>query len=131
MIKEDEAVIQQSIVISFNNKYCLKHHAPRLIIHSVPNGLPINGLPSKERAMILDKLHKTGMLNGVADLNIKGISSRYVEVEIKTKIGVQSTDQKEYESRIIALGGRYILAHSVEEFWLKINPHIDWLIGKE
>jgi len=131
MIKEDEAVIQQSIYVAFNNKYCLKHHSPRLVIHSVPNGLPINGLPAKERAKILDKLHKTGMLNGVADLNIKGVCGRYIEVEVKTSIGRQSEDQIEYESRIIALGGRYILVHSLNEFWVKITPNLSWLIGKE
>jgi len=130
-IKEDEAVIQQSIVISFNNKHCLKHHKPRLIIHSVPNGLPINGLPAKERAMILDKMHKMGMLNGIADINIKGVLGRYIEVEVKTSIGKQGEDQIEIEMRTIELGGRYILVRSLDEFWQKITPHLNWLLGKE
>jgi len=129
-IREDEAVIQQAIVIAFNNKFCLKHQNPRLIIHSIPNGITADSLPPKERGKVLDKMNKTGMLPGAADLNIKGVLGRVLEVEVKTSTGSQSPEQVDYQKRITELGGHYILVRSVDDFLLKINPFLDWLLGK-
>lgn len=131
MIRQSEDATQQAMVIYFNNKYCLKHHKPRLIIHSIPNGITADSLPPKERARVLDKMTKTGMLKGAADLNIKGVLGRCLEVETKTKSGRQSDEQIEYQKRIIDLGGRYELARSLEEFKTKTSRHINWLLGKE
>lgn len=124
-----ESKIQQECYIWFNNSYCLAKHEPRLIIHSVPNGIPIP-IPPQERARALDLLHKTGMVNGVSDLMIHGVSGRCVWAECKTSTGVQSEDQIKLEKRVIALGGVYILFRSLEEFKSKINHHLDWLLKK-
>ena len=125
-----EQVIQQQAYNEFSNKYCLKFHSPRLIIHSVPNGISMP-LPPKEKSRVLDQLKKTGMVNGISDLIIHGIKGRCIMAECKNETGIQSDSQKEIESRINGLGGVYILFYSVEEFWTKINPHIPWLLGKE
>lgn len=129
MIIIPESKIQQEAFTWFNNSYCLTKHEPRLIIHSVPNGIPIP-IPPQERARALDLLHKTGMLNGVSDLMIHGVDGRCVWAECKTVTGIQSEDQIKLEKRIIELGGVYILFRSLDEFKQKINPHIDWLLKK-
>ncbi len=130
MIIIPESKIQQEAFNYFNNTYCLKHHSPRLLIHSVPNGMPIP-LPQKERARALDLLHKTGMVNGISDLIIHGVNGRCLMVECKTETGSQSPDQKEIEYRINQLNGRYFVFRSLIEFQQKISIHINWLLGKD
>jgi hypothetical protein len=125
-----EAVIQQTVVKEFTNQFCLKQHEPRLIIHSVPNGIVIP-LPPRIKSKALDLLHKMGMLNGVSDIIIHGVNNRCVFLEMKAEKGKQSDDQKDFQSRIVALGGYYIIAHTTQEFWTKITPYIGWLKGGE
>ena len=90
-----ETVVQQSIYIDFNNKYCLKRHEPRLIIYAVTNGFGIN-LPKEMPAYWvkivnneiskINQLHvKLGMLAGVSDLKIEGMYGRVLSVEVKTE----------------------------------------------
>lgn len=123
-----EQLIQQQAYTEFNNTYCLAFHSPRLIIHSVPNGINIP-LPPKEKARVLDQLKKTGMVNGISDLIIHGVKGRCVMAECKTETGIQSGAQIEIERRITELGGVYFVFHSIEEFRYKISLHIDWLLG--
>lgn len=129
MIIIPESKIQQQAFTWFNNEYCLLKHSPRLIIHSVPNGIPIP-IPPQERARALDLLHKTGMINGVSDLMIHGVSGRCIWAECKTSTGVQSDDQIKLEKRVNDLGGIYILFRSLEDFQKKISIHIQWLKEK-
>ena len=124
-----ESKIQQDAFNWFNNTYCLKHHEPRLLIHSVPNGIPIP-IPQKERARALDLLHKTGMVNGISDLIIHGVNGRCIMAECKTNTGAQSKEQIEIQERIEKINGRYFLFRSLLEFQQKINLNIDWLLGK-
>lgn len=125
-----EQVIQQECFNWFNNTYCLKHHNPRLIIHSVPNGIPIP-LEDKERARALDLLHKTGMVNGISDLIIHGVKGRCIMPECKTETGKQSDAQIEIEKRVIALQGHYFVFRNLIEFQTKISFYLDWLLGKD
>ena len=124
-----EQVIQQECYNWFVNTYCLKHHSPRFIIHSVPNGIPVS-LPPKEMARALDLLKKTGMVRGVSDLKIEGMFGRNINAECKTDKGEQSEDQKDIQLRIEALHGVYFVFRSLPEFQQKISLHIDWLLGK-
>lgn len=136
-----ETVVQQSIYIDFNNKYCLKKHEPRLIIYSVTNGFGIN-LPKEMPACWakivnneiskINQLHvKLGMLAGVSDLKIEGVFGRVLSVEVKTETGVQSESQIKMEARVKELKGRYIVVRSLLDFNLQITEHIDWLLGKQ
>ena len=125
-----EQVIQQKCFDWFNNTYCLKFHSPRLIIHSVPNGISIP-LPPKEKARVLDQLKKTGMVNGISDLIIHGVKGRVICPECKTETGTQSEDQIDIQARIESLGGIYFVFRSLSEFKQKISEHIDWLFGKD
>jgi len=123
-----ESKIQQEAFIWFNNNFCLSKHNPRLIIHSVPNGIPVP-MKSEERARALDLLHKTGMINGISDLIIHGVNGRCVMAECKTDIGYQSEAQQEIQRRIQDLNGKYFVFRNLDEFKKKIN--IDWLLGKD
>lgn len=125
-----EQLIQQQAYTEFNNAYCLKFHSPRLICHSVPNGISIP-LPPKEKARVLDQLKKTGMVNGISDLIIHGVQGRCIMAECKTETGVQSDAQIEIEKRINDLGGRYFVFHSIEEFRSNILLNIPWLLGND
>lgn len=129
MVIIPESKIQQDAFNYFNNTYCLKHHQPRLLIHSVPNGIPIP-IPQKERARALDLLHKTGMVNGISDLIIHGVNGRCIMAECKTNTRKQSDDQIEIQEHIEKLQGRYFVFRSLLEFQQKINLNIDWLLGK-
>lgn len=130
MIIIPEQKIQQECYNYFNNTYCLKHHSPRLLIHSVPNGIPIPISP-KERARALDLLHKTGMVNGISDLIIHGVKGRCIMAECKTETGFQSDDQQDIQRRVQDLGGKYFVFRSLIEFKEKISRNIDWLLGKD
>lgn len=128
-IIKPENKIQQEIVIEVNNKYCLKHHTPQLIIYSIPNGIPIP-IPPKERARALDLLHKTGMLNGASDLILQGINGRILNIEVKAETK-QSAAQIDFQNKVENLGGRYILVYSKDDALIKINQNINWLLNKE
>jgi len=122
-----EQAIQQSCYQWFNNTYCLAKHEPRLLIHSVPNGLPIQ---VKEQARILDLLHKTGMVNGISDLIIHGVKGRCIMAECKTESGHQSEAQQNIQRRMQNLNGIYFVFRNLESFQEQISKHIDWLLGK-
>jgi hypothetical protein len=121
-----ESKIQQEAVIWFTNTYCLKHHNPRLIIYSVPNGISV---PCKiaDKIKALDLLNKTGQLSGVSDLCIEGVFGRVVHAECKTQEGTQSDEQIDFENRTIALGGRYFIFRNLTEFQTELSKHIVYL----
>lgn len=123
-----EQVIQQECFNWFHNSYCLKFHSPRLLIHSVPNGIPV-ALPPKEMSRALDLMKKTGMVNGVSDLMIHGKNGRVIHAECKTETGSQSEAQIEIQARIEALGGVYFVFRSLSEFQSKIYAVFPWLLG--
>jgi len=118
-----EAKIQQEAYNWFNNTYCLKHHNPRLLIHSVPNGIPVR-LPPDVMSRALDLLNKTGMVSGVSDLIIHLPNGRCVMAECKTESGTQSDKQIEIEKRILALGGVYFVFRSLEDFKKQIERYL-------
>jgi hypothetical protein len=115
-----EQTIQQQCYNYFNNTYCLKSHSPRLMIHSVPNGIPIQ---IKEQARVLDLLHKTGMVNGISDLIIHGVNGRCIMAECKTEVGTQSQAQKDIQKRIEDLGGKYFIFRNLEQFQAEIQKY--------
>jgi len=128
MIITPESKIQQQCFDWFNNTYCLKHHKPRLIIHSVPNGIPID-MPAKERARALDLLRKMGMVNGISDLIIHGVNGRCIMPECKTATGSQSPEQKEIQKRVEDLGGIYFIFRNLESFKIEIQKHLVYLLN--
>lgn len=107
-----EDKLQAEIVAWFNNEYCLKHHNPRCLIFSIPNG----GNRNKIAAM---KFKATGLLAGASDLVVV-LPNVISFIELKTDLGTQSDVQKDFESRVELLGFEYKIIKSLNEFkeWL-------------
>ena len=100
--------IQQQIVNYFNNTYCLKHHNPRSIIFSVPNG----SSRSIQEAMMLKA---TGLFAGVSDL-ILIHNGKVIFIEVKQPTKKQQPIQLEFEQRVKAQGFEYFVVYSLEDF---------------
>ena len=113
MNKED--LLQSKIVIWFKNNYQM--HGKGLI-HSTPNGGSRNVIEAK-------KLKNTGLMAGVADLTIKLPNSIFIDIELKTDIGILSKSQKEYQEKMLKMNCNYYVIRSLDEFILKIKPIID------
>jgi len=96
-----EDKIQQEIVTWFTNNFCLKHHSPRSIILSIPNG----GFRNKIEAM---KLKATGLLPGASDLIIIHKGKIYF-IELKDEKGTQQPNQKDFEKRVNDQGYDYLI----------------------
>lgn len=102
-----ENLIQQQIVIWYNNNFCLKHHNPRQCIFSVPND-SINAIETKRKV-------NTGLVSGVSDLIVLH-NGETIFIEVKTLTGKQSEKQKEFEKIVSLQGFKYYLVRSLEEF---------------
>ncbi len=113
MRNKTEAQSQAEIVEWFNNNYCLKHHNPRGIIFSVPNG----GSRNKVEAMTLKA---TGLLAGVSDTILILPTGKLVFCEVKTETGSQSPEQIDFQKRVEALGFEYWLVRGLEDFQKKV-----------
>lgn len=108
----EENRIQAMMVQWFNNTYCLKHHSPRYVIFSIPNG----GTRNKLEAMTLKA---TGLLAGASDLVL--VMDKIYFIEVKTNVGIQSDVQKDFQKRVQKLGHEYKLIRSLDEFKLWIQ----------
>lgn len=103
-----EDKIQQEIVNWYTNNYCLKHHEPRNLIFSIPNG----GSRHIPEAM---KLKATGLLAGASDLVLIHNGNLYF-IELKDEKGKQQAAQKEFEERVKCHGFEYFIFRNLVEF---------------
>lgn len=99
-----------------NNNYCLKTNNPRLSVFSVPNG----GTRNKLEAMTLKA---TGLRSGVSDLIALFPNGKCVFFELKVGKGVQSDEQKDFESVVKELGFDYHLIYNFEDFVLTFKKY--------
>lgn len=109
--------IQAECVTWYTNTYCLLHHTPRCMVLSIPNG----GSRDVREAMTMKS---TGLLPGASDLIVIHQTGRHVALlwmECKTETGRQSKDQVDFQHRIEALGYRYVVFRSLEQFRAIIN----------
>jgi hypothetical protein len=106
--------IQAEIVRWYTNTYCLAHHSPRCLIFHVPN-------QGQQR------LTNIGVLGGVSDLIVVHTSQsqpttptstqpHVLFIEVKTPTGTLSASQRAFMERIEAIGLRYYIVKSLEEF---------------
>ena len=109
-----ENIIQAQIYQWFHNNYCLKHHTPRGLIFSIPNG----GTRNIKEAMTLKA---TGVLAGASDMICILPNKQLIFLELKTEKGVQSEKQKEFQKRVENLGFEYWLIRSLDEFKNKMQ----------
>lgn len=110
--RHEESKIQQAVVRWFRLQY------PKYIIAAVPNG----GYRNTKEAAIMQR---EGILAGFSDLMIIA-QHNVLFLEMKTKDGLQSDKQKEFQNKVSRLGFEYIICRSFEqsvlaiERWLKI-----------
>lgn len=115
-MEKSENKIQQEIVTWYKNNYCLKHHSPRCLIASVPNG----GFRNPFEAMTLKA---TGLYPGFSDLIVlhkrkymPSQSAIVIFAEIKTPTGVPSPVQVVFRDHVVMIGFHYAIFKSLEEF---------------
>lgn len=111
-MEKTEARIQQEIVLWYRNNFCLKHHNPRHLIFSVPN--------ESQNVQEVGYKKAIGLLKGASDCIIVR-NAQVLFVEVKTNTGRQSKEQIEFQQTVEALGFRYILVRSLEDFKIKIS----------
>lgn len=110
--QHEESKIQQAVVQWFRLQY------PKYIIAAVPNG----GYRNTKEAAIMQR---EGILAGFSDLIIIA-QHNVLFVEMKTKDGLQSDKQKEFQNKVSRLGFEYVICRSFEqsvlaiERWLKV-----------
>lgn len=110
--RHEESKIQQAVVRWFRLQY------PKYIIAAVPNG----GYRNTKEAAIMQR---EGILAGFSDLMIIA-QHNVLFLEMKTKDGLQSDKQKEFQNKVSRLGFEYIICRSFEqsvlaiERWLKV-----------
>lgn len=75
-----------------------------VLIFSVPN----------EATRNKPQFTKSGVLAGVSDLIL--VQDEIIYVEVKTHNGTQSKNQKEFQKRVEALGHKYKIVRSLEQF---------------
>lgn len=105
----NESQLQQSIVMHYNNNYCLKNMNTRGLIFAVPNGGSRHFLEAKT-------LKATGTLAGVSDLILIHTNGKIYFLELKIEKGVQSEVQKDFQKRVEDLGYDYHIIKSLEQF---------------
>ena len=102
----NENQLQQSIYLWYQNTYVIKDK--RCMILSIPNG----GLRDKMTAITMKA---TGLYKGAADLLV--VYKGWVGfVELKTEVGIQSPEQRQFEAHCIEAGLPYKIVRTLSEF---------------
>lgn len=124
MKQQDENYLQNQAYIFLNNNYGLKHHNPRLLFYSVANEIGASvaysiGNTKKIKDTLsrtMAKFKLTGFKKGVADVHLCFPNGKLVYIEFKTATGTQRPEQKEFQQQVEALGFKYYIVRSLEEF---------------
>jgi hypothetical protein len=113
--RHDESNLQMSCVRWFRLQY------PEMagLLFAVPNG-------SKRGRVTAAILKAEGALAGVSDLLFLMPAGTwpYLCIEMKTKTGRQSPAQKEFQNNVEAVGARYALVRSFDEFVSLIREYV-------
>lgn len=102
-MKHQESTLQTQCVKWFRYQY------PHLVIYSVPNG-------GSRNVREAQRLKSEGVLAGVADLTILLPQGKSLYIEMKVKGNRQTPNQKEFQQKAEALGHKYYVCYSFEEF---------------
>ena len=102
-MKHQESTLQTSCVKWFRYQY------PHLVIYAVPNG-------GSRNVREAQRLKSEGVLAGVADLTILLPQGKSLYIEMKVKGNRQTPNQKEFQQKAEALGHKYYVCYSFEDF---------------
>lgn len=117
--KHEESDMQKRCVTWFRMQY------KREVLFSVPNGGKLPGTP-KERAIAGGILKAEGLLAGVADLVLVH-DGGVAFLEAKDSTGTQTDKQRLFQAMVEAMGFKYLIFRSLDEFQGIVNK----LIGNE
>lgn len=132
MKKQDENYLQNQCFIWFQNTYGMIKHNPRLLFYSVANEIGASvaysiGNTKKIKDTLsrtMAKFKLTGFKKGVADVHLCFSNGKLVYIEFKTETGTQRTEQKEFQEQVEALGFKYYIVRSLEQFKEIVCSHI-------
>ena len=102
-MKHQESTLQTTCVRWFRYQY------PHLIIYAVPNGGSRNVREAQH-------LKAEGVLSGVADLVVLLPQGKSLYIEMKVKGNRQTSNQKDFQKKAIALGHTYAVCYTFDEF---------------
>ena len=129
MKKRQESNTQADVVKWFNNNHCLKNMNPRCYIFSVQNELPrqlasmiaskvplaIRNIVETSLKICLAGAINMGMRKGVSDIIVL-LPRKVLFVELKSEIGKQRAEQIEFQKIVEALGFKYYICRTLEDF---------------
>ena len=102
-MKHQESSLQTQCVKWFRYQY------PNFVIYAVPNG-------GSRNVREAQRLKSEGVLAGVADLTILLPQGKSLYIEMKVKGNRQTPNQKEFQQKAEALGHKYYVCYSFEDF---------------
>lgn len=114
-MRQNESAIQQMCVRWFGVQY------PKLkrLLFAVPNG-------GSRHVAEAAKLKREGVVAGVSDLVLLMPSGQYCAlcIEMKTRSGRQTSNQKQWQKAAEGVGARYVICRSLDEFMQEVNTHL-------
>lgn len=105
--KRPEEVLQSEIIRWYRSQYPEPHPMYYLLVSNDNNAI------SAQQGM---KAKAQGRVAGVADLTFYKPGGQPILIELKTKTGRQSPDQKQWQKAVQVAGYRYVIVRSLEEF---------------
>ena len=109
MANQSESLIQSTTVSMLNLLY------PEFVLNLSLNGIDLSALNPQQRAQLIRQAKLEGMEPGVQDLSIYLPESIVLNLEFKTNIGKQSTDQEDIQDKLTKLGHNYHLVRTPYE----------------
>lgn len=114
--KDEEHKIQVACVDWFRLKY------PKLrnILFAIPNG-------GRRDAVTGAKLKEEGVISGVSDLILLRSNRFYgaLCIEMKKTDGVQQPSQKKWQKEVEAMGNKYVVCKSIDEFMKVVTDYLN------
>ena len=110
--KHPESDLQSSVATLLNAYEAFG----RLTWFPVPNGLHVAGGTIAERGRKVATLKAKGQLrSGAPDIIVCTSTGQFGGIELKSKSGSLTEEQKQFRERIRSMGGLWALARSIEE----------------
>lgn len=122
MSRHAESTLQMHCVTWFRNQYRKKYR----LLFAIPNGAFLQG-DARQRAMRWAMLEREGANKGTADLLLSIPRGKYhgLYIEMKTLVGRQTPDQKEFEQAVLAEGYGYVMPRTLEEFQRVVKSYLE------
>ena len=108
-MSQSESLIQSTTVSMLNLLY------PDFVLNLSLNGISLAGLNARDKAQLIRQAKLEGLQNGVQDLSIYLPESIVLNLEFKTNIGKQSSEQVLIQSKLTKLGHNYHLVRTPYE----------------